>query len=338
MLYHFTESRWIPGDLGVSLFFVISGFLITLLLLREESATGTVSLRAFYLRRTLRIFPAYYVYILFSLAIDTVRHHPWSWQLLFSAIAYLMNYFNALHGHPATSVAHAWSLADEEQFYLLWPTLFLLLLHAAPRRRPEWVAVMIVAVLAWRSWLYLGGHVGAAYVYNAFDTRFDNLAIGCALALLLSRPAVLRAGSVIGRSWWMALPTIAALYASRVLLPSAYHYSLGFTVDALLMATLVVQLMQLSVGAGWGWLNHPVTRYFGALSYSLYLYHGWGMAVATHLGDHGEAFRLIAAFVAATALACGSYYLVEQPFLRLKRRFEEPRKNGVAALAPAAES
>lgn len=337
MLYHYTESRWIPGDLGVSLFFVISGFLITLLLLREESATGTVSLRAFYFRRTLRIFPAYYVYILFSLGIDTVRGHPWSGQLLFSAFAYLVNYFNALHGHPATSVAHAWSLADEEQFYLIWPALFLLLLHVVPRRRPEWVVALAVAVLAWRSWLYLGAHVGAAYVYNAFDTRFDNLAIGCALALLASRPTALRVGTAIGRAAWMPLITLAALYASRVLLPATYHYSLGFTVDAVLMATFVVQVMQLSAGRAWGWLNHPVTRYFGALSYSLYLYHGWGMSVATHLGDHGAAFTLVAAFGAAIVLAAGSYYLVEKPFLRLKRRFEEPRSATLHALAPVPE-
>lgn len=337
MLYHFTESRWIPGDLGVSLFFVISGFLITLLLLREESATGTVSLRAFYLRRTLRIFPAYYAYIAFSLAVDTVRGHPWSGELLFSAVAYLMNYFNALHGHPVTSVAHAWSLANEEQFYLIWPGLFLLLLHAAPRRRPEWVAALIVVVLAWRSWLYLGAHVSGAYVYNAFDTRFDNLAIGCALALMASRPAVLRVGTAIGRAAWMPLVTIGALFLSRVLLPAAYHYSIGFTVDAVLMAALVVQLMQLSSGRGWVWLNHPITRYFGALSYSLYLYHGWGMSVATHLGERGAWFTLIAACGAAVVLAAGSYYLVEQPFLRLKRRFEEPRSAALPALSPVPE-
>lgn len=219
MSYHYTTSRWIPGDLGVSLFFVLSGFLITLLLLREESATGTVSLRAFYIRRTLRIFPAYYVYIVFSLAIDTARGHPWSGQLLVSAFAYLVNYFNALHGHPASSVAHAWSLANEEQFYLLWPALFLLLLHAAPRRRPEWVGGLIALVLIWRSWLYLGVHVGGAYVYDAFDTRFDNLAIGCALALVVSRPTALRVGEAIGRSAWMPIVTLTLLYASRVLLP-----------------------------------------------------------------------------------------------------------------------
>jgi peptidoglycan/LPS O-acetylase OafA/YrhL len=136
----------------------------------------------------------------------------------------------------------------------------------------------------------------------------------------------------------MPIVTLGALYSSRVLLPPAYHYSIGFTVDAMLMATLIVQLMQLSTRSGWGWLNSPVTRYFGALSYSLYLYHGWGMSVATHLGDHGKAFTVVAAFGAAIVLAAGSYYLVERPFLRLKRRFEEPRAATLQALAPVASS
>lgn len=336
MLYHYTNSRWVPGDLGVGLFFVISGFLITLLLLREETATGTISLRAFYMRRTLRIFPAYYVYIVFSLSIDTIRGHRWPGELLLAAFGYLVNYYNAFHGHPATSVAHAWSLADEEQFYLIWPALFLVLYQTSPRRRPWWVVGLIVTVMAWRSWLYLGGHVGPAYVYNAFDTRFDNLAIGCLLALILSSGAVLRVGSAVGGAWWMVVPTIVGLYASRILLPASYHYSVGFTVDALLMAVLIVQLMQLSESRAWGWLNRKEVRFFGALSYSLYLYHGWGMSVATHLGSHGTIFRVIAASVAAVALACGSYYLVEQPFLRLKRRFEEPRESTVRALEPVA--
>jgi peptidoglycan/LPS O-acetylase OafA/YrhL len=134
MLYHFTGNPWIPGDLGVGLFFVISGFLITLLLLREADRTGTVSLSQFYLRRTVRIFPAYYASMAVSLAVDFIRGTVWSPGLLASGAAYLMNYYNAFNNHPTTSIAHAWSLANEEQFYLLWPAAFLALRRVSPKR------------------------------------------------------------------------------------------------------------------------------------------------------------------------------------------------------------
>jgi peptidoglycan/LPS O-acetylase OafA/YrhL len=323
MLYHYTASPWIPGDLGVSLFFVISGFLITLLLLREYEKTATVSLRGFYLRRTLRIFPAYYAFILFSLTVDWVRGHRWTHGLFFAAVGYAVNYYNALNGHPVTSVSHAWSLADEEQFYLLWPIIFLIIASRPARTARMTLIGIIIAVVAWRSYLYLGRAVGAAYVYNAFDTRFDNLAIGCLLAFLASGKRVARVGSAIASSAWMPLVTVALLYASRVFAPSSYHYSIGFTVDAILMAVLITQLMQLTTTSLWSWLDHPITRYIGAISYPLYLYHAWGMSAATHLGKHGVVVTTLMAAGASTVLACGSYYLVEKPFLRMKRHLED---------------
>ena len=120
MVYHFGIDA-VPGDLGVSAFFVLSGFLITWLLLKEYRDTGTISLRRFYTRRMLRIFPAYYVFVAASFAIDTVRGDHWRPGLGLSALLYVVNYYNAFQGHPATSIAHAWSLGIEEQFYLLWP-------------------------------------------------------------------------------------------------------------------------------------------------------------------------------------------------------------------------
>ena len=327
MFYHYTESRYVPGDLGVTLFFVISGFLITLLLIRENDRDGAVSLRGFYARRTLRIFPAYYAYILFSLGIDVARHHPWSPGLLASALAYVMNYYNALNGHPVTSVAHAWSLADEEQFYLLWPALFLLLRRMQPANAMRWIAAVIVAVVAWRSYLYLGRGVGSAYVYNAFDTRCDSLAIGCMLAFASRTRTFSKLAGLVASHAWMPLFTIGIVYASRVLAPAEYHYSVGFTVDSALMALLIVQLMQLADSMSWSWLDHRVTRFFGVISYPLYLYHGWGLAFATHLGRQALPVTLVAATVLSVALACGSYYVVERPFLRLKKRMEERRSS-----------
>jgi len=238
-----------------------------------------------------------------------------------------VNYYNALNGHPVTSVAHAWSLADEEQFYLLWPIIFLIIASRPPRTARAILIGIIVAVAAWRSYLYLGRGVGAAYVYNAFDTRFDNLAVGCLLAFLASDERVTQIGSVIANRTWMPLVTLALLYVSRVFAPFSYHYSIGFTVDAILMAVLITQLMLLTTTSAWSWLDRRITRFVGAISYPLYLYHAWGMSAATHLGKHGVVVTALMAAGASTVLACGSYYLVEKPFLRIKRHLEGRTKH-----------
>jgi peptidoglycan/LPS O-acetylase OafA/YrhL len=316
----------VPGDLGVSAFFVLSGFLITWLLLRERRATGRVSLRRFYLRRTLRIFPAYYVFLALSFMVDRVRHDPWPDGLAAAAVAYVVNYYNALHGHPTTTIAHAWSLGVEEQFYFIWPTIFLLLARreGAGKRLTllPVVAGLVAVVLLWRSLLFLIGGVGTAYVYNAFDTRFDNLGMGCLLAICAERPWFVVLARAAGRRAWLPLVTLGLLLWSRVGMSTAYHYSLGFTVDAVLIAVLVVQLLQLSQRVLWSWLEHPVVRYLGVISYPLYLYHIWGIGAGHQLRFLPASLQLVVGVFASIALASGSYFVIERPFLALKRRFE----------------
>ena len=330
----------LPTDLGVSAFFVLSGFLITRLLLREDAETGRVSLSQFYLRRTLRIFPAYYAFIAFSFAVDHVRGDAWSPAMLASAVGYVMNYYNAATGHPGTSVAHAWSLAVEEQFYLLWPVLFIL---AARRGRRALIATLVGicgSILVWRSVLYLGAGVGPAYIYNALDTRFDNLAIGCLLAVIVELPRTVRLGEAVARTQWLPLATLALLLTSRYWISEAYHYTLGFTVNAVLMAVLLVQFLQLQSRPLWRWLEHPVTRYLGLISYPMYLYHSWAGSVARHLPFAPTSWEPVTTVAVTILLATGSYYVVERPFLSLKHRFAPGRgqRTATPVAAPAGAS
>ncbi len=323
VIFYHAGVGHVPGDLGVSIFFVLSGFLITWLLLREADATGTASLPAFYMRRVLRIFPAYFVFIAFSYAVDRLRGDVWSTPMLVSALTYTVNYFNALHGHPTSSIAHAWSLAIEEQFYLLWPPLFLLLVLRGGRRALRWgLALAIAAVALWRSYLYLIVGVAPASVYNAFDARFDELAIGCLLAVVAAEPSVSRAAATVARRAWMPLVTIALILVSRVAMPAGYHYAAGFTVDGLLIAVLLVQLLQLSGTAPWRWLDHPVVRYLGFISYPMYLYHQWGLGAGRHVPQLAPGTHLVAGLAATVIFASASYFGIERPFLALKRRFE----------------
>jgi peptidoglycan/LPS O-acetylase OafA/YrhL len=318
---HANILRRVPGDLGVSAFFVLSGFLITHLLVRERQKTGEVSIRRFYVRRTMRIFPAYYAFLLLSYALDARAGQHWSPALLASTLTYTVNYFNAFNHHPTTSVAHAWSLGVEEQFYLLWPLAFFILVARGRRAILVGVSLAALAVLAWRSWLILGGHVDVSYVYNAFDTRFDNLAVGCLLALAVHYDRVVAAAAWFGQRSWFPIVTLVLLLTSRLALPDAYHYSIGFTIDALLVAVLIAQLLQLFRTRLWRWLEWPAVRYLGAISYPIYLYHQWGAAVGRRFSGDSQAVEFATGVLATIVLASASYYVVERPFLNLKARF-----------------
>jgi peptidoglycan/LPS O-acetylase OafA/YrhL len=311
----------IPGDLGVSAFFVLSGFLITWLLLKEYGTAGTLSVRNFYSRRVLRIFPAYYCFITVSFIIDYFRGHPWDRALGLSSVLYVVNYYNATHGHPATSIAHAWSLAIEEQFYVLWPLVLIALARRRTTNALTILAVLIAAVASWRSFLYLDRHVGAAYVYNAFDTRFDVLAVGCLLAFCAAQSWFLPLARAMSRSAALPLVTVVLLLISRLGISAAYHYSIGFTVDALLVMVLLVQLLLLHRHPMWSWLQHPIVRYLGIISYPLYLWHPWGLGLGRWLHPLPLAAQFIVGVATCVAVASGSYYLVEKPFLTLKKRF-----------------
>jgi len=321
IVYHFGVTA-VPGDLGVSAFFVLSGFLITWLLLKEHAVAGTVSLRRFYARRMLRIFPAYYAFLAVSFAIDHMRGQPWGTSLGLSSLFYVVNYYNALNGHPTTSITHAWSLAIEEQFYLLWPVLLLVLLRGGTRRAARTLAVVIVAVVLWRTVLYAGFHVGSAYVYNAFDTRFDNLAVGCLLALTATTRAFAAAAARLSFSPLAPLATLVLLVVSRAAIGTTWHYTAGFTVDAVLVAVFIVQMLRLYRTRLWAWLETPVVRYLGTISYPMYLWHMWGVGVGYHFRVAGKVGEFVAGVLACIALATGSYFVIERPFLKLKRRFE----------------
>jgi peptidoglycan/LPS O-acetylase OafA/YrhL len=312
-----------PGDVGVSVFFVLSGFLITWLLLQERDRTGSVSLRTFYLRRAFRLLPAYYVFLAFAL----LAHFRAGGRadIVLPSLLYYANYYNAFHGHVATPVSHTWSLAVEEQFYAFWPLAFLICARLGRRAVITFLCAAIVAVTAWRSYLFLVARTGTPYVYNAFDTRFDTLAIGCLAALLSESDRFLAIVKSAARHWSFVLPTVVLIWLSRMALPDDYHYSIGLTIDALLIALGLFQLMQLTHTRAWSWLDSRAARYLGGISYPMYLYSGFALTIALKIGRRLPApiarpAQIAAAFGAAALLGAASYHVVEKPMLRVRDR------------------
>jgi len=329
----------VPAGFGVMAFFVLSGFLITWLMLQEDARSGTVSLRAFYARRALRIFPAFYCYWFLVTGFILITHRQFSWGQAAASFAYVCNYYQGLNGYPSSVYSHTWSLGVEEQFYLLFPLLFLLL-RKWPRRR---VAVLVAAIIAVWALRIVGTFVlklPENYIYTAFEMRADHLLIGCLLAILLHSGM---AGAcwrhlVLYRRTYLVL-TMCALAASvyaQAAVGIPYRNTVGFIVDPILVAILITLLLASGNRSSVRWMDSRLLRYLGTISYPIYLYQQvviW--PVRRQLNAYGmpTIVTAIASSVAVIACAAASYHFVEKPFLRLKGRLSRlpTRETGSSA-------
>jgi peptidoglycan/LPS O-acetylase OafA/YrhL len=327
----------VNGGLGVLIFFVLSGFLITWLLLNEENHWGNISLKLFYVRRTLRIFPAFYVFWLLVVGAGAIPgKRIAAGQAVFSFF-YLTNYYQVLFGDPDTSLSHTWSLAIEEQFYLLWPLAFFLLRHTTRRMYvllviiPLFWIYRIVAVLCFHAWQ---GHV-----YEGLDMRADHLLVGCLLATILFQKSASRLCQLVGSRPWTLWITVVALALSSTaprLLPHAWRYrdTVGFVIAPILTAILIVQGFAFSQASA-RWLNCGWMKFLGWMSYSIYLYQQITLSPLRHLLKSTPLLvQLVASFAACLLVSAASYYFVERPFQTLKDRFGKRTKSNQLIFEP----
>jgi peptidoglycan/LPS O-acetylase OafA/YrhL len=296
------------AHLGVVVFFVISGFLITRLLLSEYEACGSVSLKLFYARRALRLFPAAYAFIacvclLWAAGIVHLRPAD-----IWHAVTYTINYLP----DRSWQVGHLWSLSNEEQFYLIWPCAFVVFLP----RRAGWIATGVVLfgpVARSAGWLFLRGT--PYYDLELFPMVADCLAMGCLLAKI--------SGWLETKNWYLRLfhPAWSIGFVALVLLINRYsgHTVVSVFGTSILNASLAI-LIHRSVYCSRDWmgrfLNWRPVAFVGLLSYSLYLWQQ--LFLNRNSTAWGNAFPQNLCFAIAAAL--GSYFLLEKPFLRLRRR------------------
>lgn len=327
VIFNHLGVRHAPEGRGVLTFFVLSGFLITWTLLRESNRYGSVSIRDFYVRRGLRIFPAFYVFWALHLAVLSFTQGKLSASAIAdyaTAFFYVRNYRRAISHHPHQYLGHTWALSIEEQFYLLWP--WLLASFQKDLRRLTYILIaLIVAVDLYRVVLFFQFHVSREWLNFAFDCRVDHLLVGCLLAVLLKRGVATEFWNFITSRIWFSVIIFALIVVSIALdgrYGTAYKWAVGFVVDPILTAVLLVQVIVFADSRMWGWLNWNTTRYVGRISYSMFLYQGVTNYWATYLFKDRSKFVLVAAAVSlAVLLGSASYYAIEVRFLRLKTKF-----------------
>lgn len=313
------------GWLGVDVFFVLSGYLITTLLLNENDRYERISLRRFYARRALRLYPALLIMIVaglpfYSLLGDGGTLAGYGVSALIAG-TYVQDFVNGFTGNPHGEFGHTWSLAVEEQFYLIWPIVLVLMLKFRARVLTltliaAGVTLATLIVLSLQEASPDGISDGAYYLPWS---RFSTLFIGCAVAIALHRGVSLR--------WlqrpWIGIASLAAIIA-LVLAASAVGRYPHFVWQAPLMAFASAALVwNLSAGPSplTRWLGVKPLEWIGRRSYGIYLYH---LPVLVILGAYVSVRRSILALlmVIVTMVVAGiSYRFVEIPFLRMKARF-----------------
>lgn len=304
--------------MALRVFFVQSGFLITSLLLSEWRKTGTIDLRRFYIRRAYRILPAAYAYLLGAVI---VFGFTLGGSHLLSALTYTNNY-DMSRPWP---LGHLWSLAVEEQFYILWPAVLLLFFA---RRARILLGVVILTPLLNFCLLYLGWKFA---VGNWFPTVADSLATGCLLAIL--RPKLDQLAFLRSR-WMLAVGVLVATLGTIPIngrVPGALFTAFGWPALHIGIAAFLYH----AIHARYSWLNFALIVYLGTVSYSVYL---WQQLFLNRYSVHvWTAFPQNLAF--AVLLGLASYYTVERRFvdLREKRRARrsEPLADTNAAIASA---
>ncbi len=297
------------GMIGVVVFFTLSGFLITSLLLEEQTVLGRIDLRSFYRRRFLRLAQAMLVCVAMVGLLGIVLGPSFApLSLLLGAVTWSSNWVIATGSVPGTALTHTWSLAIEEQFYLVWPVLIVILSRLGRR----WVVgVAVVGVYASLGLRFALVSAGEPRIYNGSDTRADSILIGCLLAL-----------AVHGRPERPSRPALAGIAGLAILFSSARTPALVVLVAPMSAAILTAALILWSAtGEGVWWLSGRRLGFLGQRSYGVYLWHMPIIVLVNRLlADPGWVVLAMVALPLTAAATHLSWTYVEKPCLDLRSR------------------
>jgi peptidoglycan/LPS O-acetylase OafA/YrhL len=321
----------VPSGFGVTVFFFLSGYLITTLMRVEHEKTGHVNLRHFYLRRALRILPPFYLVLACATALAYLGCLGTDVKLMTAPIVsqalHYSNYRLAFHGTdgmaPGTGVY--WSLAVEEHFYLTFPIAFLALSrrNVAGRTKAFWLWGACVAILVWRCALVLLTSATPERIFFCSDTRLDSIAFGCALGAWQN--PVLDAtdhwlGGTAARGPWLSLLGLGLLVATFLIRSPGFRETFRYTLQGLALTPIFIAAIRWPHWGLFRALNWRLLRFMGTLSYCLYLIHRVALEAVEHaLGMHGIR-RAAVALGISLLIAWVIHVFVERPCARLRRR------------------
>ncbi|HEX4198297.1 MAG TPA: WecB/TagA/CpsF family glycosyltransferase [Caulobacteraceae bacterium] len=346
VLSHLEFGAVVPGGLGVTIFFFISGYLIIRLLMAEHDAFGAVDLPRFYGRRLLRLLPELMVLMaVLGLGLGPLLNQPLRPSALAAGLFYWTNYYvifgaGAACDHCAVT-GHLWSLAVEEHFYLLAP-LAMAAAAFAPRRLLALFGAAIVGAMAWRAVAYYGLHHSELYTYEATECRLDSIGWGC-LAAVLERHSAGVAGLIRRRGGVVFALGAALMLVSLAVRDDGFRATFRYSLQGLSLLALVLPLATAPALAPLSrLLELAPLRWMGRRSYGGYLWHytalsgvGFALGVNGPLQNASLHQRLLAAplVLAATfALAALSYEWVFKPAQRLKPLLEPRAARGARTL------
>jgi peptidoglycan/LPS O-acetylase OafA/YrhL len=352
------------APLGVTIFFFLSGYLITTLLRREFDRNGTISLRAFYLRRACRILPPLYIVLILANLLTlagALQYHQLRLGACLSQFFFFSNYhilqtgWEGVQTGTAPGTSALWSLAVEEHFYLLFPLFYLMLRRRvpSPHKQALVLAGICGAVLLWRFVLISALHTSFDRTYVGTDTRIDSILFGCILGVL-GNPAI-DGGSYDGSSRVRRLwaPILAPLGLVAFLLAYPWPQNLGpalfrhveisatlqYTIQGLALIPIFVVAVRFAKWGIFRLLNHPAVVLVGFMSYSMYISEEVINALV-HKNIPGGALVHGAMYLVLTlGFAWSMYRVVEKPFALVRRRLSrvvvaKPRSASVAQTPP----
>jgi peptidoglycan/LPS O-acetylase OafA/YrhL len=328
----------------MDMFFVLSGFLITALLLKEHVAAGRIRLLSFYRRRAMRLLPALYFLLVVHAVYAYFNNYPWDVEksTLFHAVVYGVNFqITNLFSPVSRGLTQLWSLGVEEQFYVLWPLIVIGLLALGRRLRfvVGVLVALIVAVVVYRYLLWDPSMAQTTRWYRLYthtDTRADSLLVGALLGFLWVSGKVPR-GRFVKIVAWAAVPVLV-WFLVAVDLSSAFPYKGGLTLMAVAWAFVILACVDTNWG-GSRFLQWKVLRRLGEVSYGIYIWHvpaQW--AVLEHMGDSPVILQVLAAIALTAVVVLISWFCIERPFLQWKNRIDTRQLAEERAKAAAAGS
>lgn len=348
LVFHSGARIAVGGFLGVDIFFVLSGYLITSILAMEILATGKINFKNFYARRALRLAPALLI-LIFAVCIGSAFFLPSdqaraNWKESLIALLYFSNWSRAFNIHAPGVLGHTWSLSIEEQFYLLWPALLVPILKFSRREliAARFVVYLLAGVVALRMALFVDGATPER-LYNGLDTRADALLIGSALAIwLISDGGKSFIEQRYARMFFRLAGPLSAVGLAIVFFRAhwsrPYMFLFGYLAIGIMSGTLLVHALHQPQAAIPRFLRSGPLVWIGTLSYGLYLYHYPIFWTMRRLG-YSPLTIMVGGGLATFAIATLSYYMVEKRIILLKRRFtgDQPSRNGAPGLAESAE-